>query len=150
MADLRLARGPNPRQKCVLELFQAALESAPLSGLEPSAIKVDLNQKSKNSLETQTNKLLCALLTEVALNVKAGESKTLRTARRGQRTCQEVQAGGAQGTDQWAGPGRPRPGRDIRLRGFAARLPDTMGKLVALTVLGASLALLGERLLNFR
>lgn len=33
---------------------------------------------------------------------------------------------------------------------FAARHPDTMGKLVALTVLGASLALIGERLLNFR
>lgn len=58
MADLRVAQGLElePHEVQILELFQAALESAALSGLGPSAIKVDLNQKSKNSLETQTNK----------------------------------------------------------------------------------------------
>lgn len=42
------------------------------------------------------------------------------------------------------------PQSGTSLPAFCLRHPDTMGKLVALTLLGACLALIGERLLNFR
>lgn len=86
---------------------------------------------------------------EVALNVKAGESKTLRTARRGQRTCQEVQAGGAQRTDQWAGPGRPRPGRGMRLRVFCSKAPRHHGEASGADLAGGQFGLNGGKASEF-
>lgn len=61
-----------------------------------------------------------------------------------------LEAGGA-GTSQGAGPGTCGPAlRECTAPACHQGAPEIMGKLVVLTLLGAVLALIGERLVAFR